>query len=87
MVYTLSNQWLLVGITSNGIGCARANYMGAYTRLAAFETWIRSYTNDSITPRSSTPSDIHPPDSAQSIPIFSSLNYAFFLALPLLLVK
>ncbi len=27
MAFTSTNQWVLVGVTSNGIGCAEAKYM------------------------------------------------------------
>ena len=40
MMFSSSHQWVLVGLTSNGIGCAEANYSGVYTRVAAFQDWI-----------------------------------------------
>jgi len=40
MLFNSSNQWILIGLTSNGIGCAEANYSGVYTRVAAFQDWI-----------------------------------------------
>ncbi|CAF2910948.1 unnamed protein product [Rotaria sp. Silwood2] len=46
MMFNASNQWVLVGLTSSGIGCARAEYAGMYTRVAAYENWINSNTND-----------------------------------------
>ncbi|CAF4831467.1 unnamed protein product [Rotaria sp. Silwood2] len=36
MMFNESNQWVLVGLTSSGIGCARAAYSGMYTRVAAY---------------------------------------------------
>jgi secreted trypsin-like serine protease len=42
MMFTPSNQWIVVGITSNGIGCARAEYAGIYTRVVYYLNWIRS---------------------------------------------
>ena len=48
MMFTSSQQWVLVGLTSNGFGCARPMYPGIYTRVAAFESWINSYTNGSV---------------------------------------
>ncbi|CAF3924807.1 unnamed protein product [Rotaria sp. Silwood2] len=47
MMFTSTNQWVLVGLTSFGYGCARPLYAGVYTRVAAYESWIRSNTNDS----------------------------------------
>lgn len=45
MMFTSTNQWVLVGITSNGIGCGRPSYSGVYTRVAAYKNWIQSVTN------------------------------------------
>ncbi|CAF2182438.1 unnamed protein product [Rotaria magnacalcarata] len=45
MMFSSSNQWILVGLTSSGIGCARPQYAGLYTRVAAFQDWINSKTN------------------------------------------
>ena len=47
MMFSSSNQWVLVGLTSNGIGCAQANYAGIYTRVAAFEDWLNVAMNSS----------------------------------------
>ena len=44
MMFTSSGQWVLVGITSYGIGCARPTSAGIYTRVAVYENWIRSVT-------------------------------------------
>lgn len=38
----VNNRWVLAGITSYGIGCARANYPGIYTRVSTFVTFITS---------------------------------------------
>jgi secreted trypsin-like serine protease len=46
-MYTSSNQWVLVGLTSFGQGCAEAAHSGVYTRVAAFQSWIKSNTNGS----------------------------------------
>jgi secreted trypsin-like serine protease len=45
MMFTTSQQWVLVGLTSSGIGCAEASYSGMYTRVAAFQSWISANTN------------------------------------------
>jgi hypothetical protein len=47
MMFTESKQWVLVGLTSNGIECGDDLYSGVYTRVAAFENWIRMNMNDS----------------------------------------
>jgi secreted trypsin-like serine protease len=76
MMFTSSNQWLLVGLTSNGVGCAQAAYAGVYTRVAAFQSWIKSYTNDSswitVNLQSST-------SSTSTSHIFSFIALIFFV--------
>lgn len=52
MMFTPSNQWVLVGVTSYGQGCARAEYSGIYTRVAVYESWINSVTGGSYWPLS-----------------------------------
>jgi len=47
MMFTPMNQWVLVGLTSFGEGCARKSYSGVYTRVAAFKDWISRNTNGS----------------------------------------
>ena len=37
----VNSEGLQVGITSSGIGCARENYPGVYSRISAFEEWIQ----------------------------------------------
>jgi len=74
-MYTSSDQWVLVGLTSFGQGCAEAAYSGVYTRVAAFESWIESNTNDSY----STVSFSH------SNAMKTSMHYVlFFVTLPFL---
>ncbi len=47
MFTSSSNQWVLVGLTSYGHGCAEAAYSGVYTRVAVYESWISSNANGS----------------------------------------
>ena len=46
MMFTSSNVWEQVGITSYGHGCAEATYPGVYTRVAAYQTWINDTMNN-----------------------------------------
>ncbi|CAF4202577.1 unnamed protein product [Adineta steineri] len=48
MMFSSSSQWVLVGLTSNGLGCAEAAYSGIYTRVATFVSWIDTNTNGSV---------------------------------------
>lgn len=47
MIFNIKRQWVLVGITSYGFGCARKEYAGVYTRVAAYDDWIQQHTNGS----------------------------------------
>ena len=42
-------QWILVGITSYGSGCALADHPGVYTRVSYYSEWISCFLsgNDS----------------------------------------
>ncbi|UJR23038.1 hypothetical protein I4U23_026064 [Adineta vaga] len=35
-------QWMLAGITSYGRGCGLSDYAGIYTRVTAYDNWIKS---------------------------------------------
>lgn len=46
MMFTESRQWVLVGVTSYGIGCALPGFAGVYTRIAAYQKWIAMMTSN-----------------------------------------
>ena len=54
MMFSSNNQWILIGVTSGGFGCARPYYSGMYTRVAAFQDWINSTMTSSYAHKVST---------------------------------
>ena len=49
MMISSNGQWILIGLTSYGDGCARANSSGVYTRVVVFQEWINSTINVACT--------------------------------------
>lgn len=41
MIFT-DSRWVLGGITSSGVGCARVGYAAIYTRVSVFVTFIEN---------------------------------------------
>jgi secreted trypsin-like serine protease len=41
-----NGQWILVGITSYGTGCALADHPGVYTRISYYSKWISCFASD-----------------------------------------
>ncbi|CAF1565947.1 unnamed protein product, partial [Adineta steineri] len=64
MMFTTSNQWELVGVTSTGYGCAKAQAMGVYTRVAYYQSWINQTTSNAyINPTLSVSAKVDPSNS------------------------
>ena len=75
MMFTASRQWVLVGITSYGYGCARVHYAAVYTRVVHYLDWIHMMNiSDAITVQNSTKSSQAPNLSIQSMFIYFLLN-------------
>ena len=41
-----NTQWILVGITSYGTGCALADYPGVYARVSYYADWISCFVTN-----------------------------------------
>lgn len=54
LMMMLGDRWTLIGLVSSGIGCARPEYAGVYSRVAAYENWINSKLYDLNTTSSSS---------------------------------
>lgn len=80
MMYTTSGQWVLVGVTSYGIGCGLPNYAGVYTRVAAYQSWIATMTSNAYTNAISSdsakinPYKSNPDDTSRASSISSSCS-------------
>jgi hypothetical protein len=68
MIFTSSEQWVLVGLTSFGYGCAKPGYSGVYTRIPVYIDWINSFinhTDNSIYPYSLIPNTPYEDDDLE----------------------
>jgi len=87
----LDDHWEQVGIVSYGVGCARENYPGIYTRLSVYHDWILEamdspYPTSSISSTSSTYSTTSAYSTSTSKPVtgcatFMAIDWKVFLAL------
>lgn len=79
MIFTSKNQWVLAGITSNGVGCARLGHAGVYTRVAVYQDWIKQNTNQTYSTAKSLRNIIEMPMNS-SANIITKENDCKFLA-------
>uniref|UniRef100_A0AAQ4QC14 Transmembrane serine protease 15 n=1 Tax=Gasterosteus aculeatus aculeatus TaxID=481459 RepID=A0AAQ4QC14_GASAC len=53
LIYEDNGHWILIGVTSFGIGCGRPQRPGVYTRVSAFSSWIAQTRRSSSSSSSS----------------------------------
>lgn len=86
MMYTASQQWVLVGVTSYGVGCGRRNYAGVYTRVAAYQDWIAATTGNAYTnPILSNSSDVNTARSSATMEK-ASISFSMHLGFCLIFI-
>lgn len=79
MMFTASRQWILTGITSYGIGCARADYASVYTRIVYYLDWIRTMNiSDAMTVQNVTQTSQAPNTPIQPMLIYFLVNILFW---------
>ena len=78
-----SRRWVLVGITSYGVGCGDSRYAGVYTRVSAYENWIRSLVKDGISQTTVTQTGSIDSFASRNVFSFSSslliVGFSFFV--------
>lgn len=82
MMFTSSKQWVLVGLTSFGFGCAQRGYSGVYTRIIAYLDWINKIINNTdniLYPASLIPSTPYEDDDLEWIISISFRHSTSFL--------
>lgn len=57
------HQWILVGVTSYGRGCAHPSYAGVYTRVSMYRDWIRNIVGSSAISIELSADDVKPSSS------------------------
>ena len=87
MMFTDSRQWVLVGVTSYGIGCALPGFAGVYTRVAAYQKWIAAMTSNAyINVTSSESAQVNPFVDETGGRSQGSSNFHSFVLLSVLLL-
>ena len=68
----VNNRWILVGLTSGGVGCALPNYVAVYTRVSSFISFINSNANITV---AETISPNNTVSQTTVVPVTTQRNY------------
>ena len=72
-----NNRWVIAGLTSFGVGCARPNTPGAYTRVSRFISFITAAQSGTVTTASTSASTISPVSSGSTGTAIGKFNLSF----------
>ena len=96
MIFTETQRWVIVGVTSTGFGCGRRGFAGVYTRVTHFVNWIKSFgtageildeLESLVTTTTTTTSTTVTTTTSQTSSIRSSTYLTYFIITSILILS